>query len=383
MEIVSIVESKTYKNEEVEKAVYECLDNISGIKSRIKNRCRVLVKVNLLKKNAPEDAVTTHPAVVEAIVRYLQGLGCKVIIGDSPGGPFNVKRLISIYKTSGMTQVAENTGCELNYDISAVDIMNEKAQKLKQMKIINIAKNVDFIVSAAKFKTHGMMLYTGAVKNLFGVIPGLTKAEYHFKMNNAENFAHHLVDICEYIKPVFTIIDAIEGMEGDGPSAGEKRQVGLLLASENPYALDTVGAYIMGIHPLQVPTVRIAKERGIFSGELKDLSVRGLQLEDIHIPPFKLPESLSKSLVSGMVPKFVEDLLINTLRAQPVFNYKACISCGECARGCPAKIIDMSSGKPVADLNHCISCFCCHELCPRKAVDIKKNWLHRLLFNGS
>ena len=380
MEIVSIAQSKSYKQEEVEKAVYDCLDGIPGIKSRIKNGARVLVKVNLLKKNAPEDAVTTHPAVVEAIVRYLQGLGCRVIIGDSPGGPYNVKRLISIYKASGMTQVAENTGCELNYDTSAVDIVNEKAQKLKQMQIIKVAEDVDFIVSAAKFKTHGMMLYTGAVKNLFGVIPGLTKAEYHFKMNNAENFAHHLVDICEYIKPVFTIIDAIEGMEGDGPSAGEKRQVGLILASENPYALDTAGAHIMGIQPLQVPTVKIAKERGIFGGELKDLSVKGLQLEDIHIPPFKLPGSLGKSLVSGKVPKFVEEFLINALRAQPVFNYDSCISCGECARGCPAKIIDMSSGKPKLDLNKCISCFCCHELCPKKAVDIKKHWLHKLLF---
>jgi uncharacterized protein (DUF362 family)/Pyruvate/2-oxoacid:ferredoxin oxidoreductase delta subunit len=380
MEIVSIAQSKSYKQEEVEKAVYDCLDGIPGIKSRIKNGARVLVKVNLLKKNAPEDAVTTHPAVVEAIVRYLQGLGCRVIIGDSPGGPFTVKRLISIYKASGMTQVAENTGCELNYDTSAVDIVNEKAQKLKQMRIIKVAEDVDFIVSAAKFKTHGMMLYTGGVKNLFGVIPGLTKAEYHFKMNNAENFAHHLVDICEYIKPVFTIIDAIEGMEGDGPSAGEKRQVGLLLASENPYALDTVGAHIMGMQPLQVPTVKIAKERGLFSGELKDLSVKGLQLEDIHIPPFKLPGSLGKSLVSGKVPKFVEEFLINALRAQPVFNYDSCISCGECARGCPAKIIDMSSGKPKLDLNKCISCFCCHELCPKKAVDIKKHWLHKLLF---
>ncbi|EIW17461.1 MULTISPECIES: DUF362 domain-containing protein [Pelosinus] len=380
MEIVSIAQAKSYKQEEVEKAVYDCLDGIPGIKGRLKNGARVLVKVNLLKKNAPEDAVTTHPAVVEAIVRYLQGLGCSVIIGDSPGGPYNVKRLISIYKATGMTQVSENTGCELNYDTSAVAILNEKAQKLKQMQIIKIAEEVDFIVSAAKFKTHGMMLYTGGVKNLFGVIPGLTKAEYHFKMNNAENFAHHLVDICEYIKPVFTIIDAIEGMEGDGPSAGEKRQVGLLLASENPYALDTVGAHIMGMRPLQVPTVKVAKERGLFSGELKELSVRGLQLEDIHIPPFKLPGSLGKSLVSGKVPQFVEEFLINALRAQPVFNYNRCISCGECARGCPAKIIDMSSGKPILDLNKCISCFCCHELCPKKAVTIKKHWLHRLLF---
>jgi uncharacterized protein (DUF362 family)/Pyruvate/2-oxoacid:ferredoxin oxidoreductase delta subunit len=380
METVSIAECATYNYKEVERAVCNCLNNLSEMRSKIKSGSRVLVKVNLLKRNAPEDAVTTHPAVVEAMVRYLQAAGCSVIIGDSPGGPFTVKSLSSIYKAAGMLQVAERTGCELNYDISAVDVINEKAHKLKKMQIIKIAQDVDFVVSAAKLKTHGMMVYTGAVKNLFGVIPGLTKAEYHFKMHSAENFAHHLIDICEYINPVFTVIDAIEGMEGDGPSAGQKRHVGLVMASENPYALDTAAVHIMGIKPLNVPTVKIAREREIFSGDLQDLSVKGLQLEDIKIPPFKLPSSLHENLLAGIMPEFAASFLANALRAKPVFNYKLCISCGDCQRGCPAGIIDMSSGEPVPDLDKCISCFCCHELCPKKAIDINKHWLHRLLF---
>ncbi|MBP2643622.1 MAG: hypothetical protein H6Q67_1509 [Firmicutes bacterium] len=380
METVSITKCETYRYEEVEKAVYDCLDNLGAIKRKVKKGSRVLVKVNLLKKNVPEDAVTTHPAVVEAIVRYLQGLGCSVIIGDSPGGPFTVKRLTGIYKAAGMFDVANRTGCELNYDTSAVSILNEQAQKLKHMQVIKIATTVDFIVSAAKLKTHGMMVYTGAVKNLFGVIPGLTKAEYHLKMNNAENFAQHLIDICEYVKPVFTVIDAIEGMEGDGPSAGEKRHVGLILASENPYALDTAAVSIIGIPPLEVPTMKVARERGIFSGDLKELSVKGIELKDLRIKPFKLPVSLNKSVLSGVVPRFLESYLVKNLRAKPVFDDAVCISCGECARGCPAKIIDMSTGKPRPDLDKCINCYCCHELCPKKAVDIKKPWLCRWLF---
>lgn len=382
MDTVSITQCKTYTYNEVEKAVYDCLDNIAAIKSRIKSGSKVLVKVNLLKKNAPEDAVTTHPAVVEAIVRYLQALGCQVVIGDSPGGPFTVRRLTDIYQAAGMTEVAEKTGCELNYDIAAVDVINEKAHKLKGMQIIKIAKDVDFIVSAAKLKTHEMMVYTGAVKNLFGVIPGASKAEYHLKMNSAENFAHHLIDICEYIRPVFTVIDAIEGMEGDGPSAGEKRQVGLIMASENPYALDTAAVHIIGLNPLYVPTVKIARARGLFSGELQDLAVKGIPLEAIQIAPFKLPSSVSESFLIYLIPKFIKNFLGNTLRPKPVFYYEMCISCGECARGCPAGIIDMSSGRPVLrDPDQCLSCFCCHELCPKKAVDIKKHWLHRL-FTG-
>lgn len=377
-ETVYIERCGSYNYKEVEKAVFKCLDGIESIRQRMIGS-KVLVKVNLLKKNKPEDAVTTHPFVAEAIVRYLQAMKCKVIIGDSPGGPYNIKMLSSIYKASGMEEVAQRTGCELNFNTSVIDVVNKKAEKLRKMQIIKVANDVDFIVSAAKLKTHSMMTYTGAVKNLFGVIPGLTKTEYHFKMNNTENFAHHLIDICQYIRPVFSIIDAIEGMEGDGPTAGDKRSVGLIMASTSPYALDTAAVHLIGIDPLSVPTIKIAKERRLFNGSVKDIIVKGIGLEDIDMPPFKLPQSISVNFFSDKAPKFIKNFLVDKFRAKPVFDYKRCTSCGSCMRGCPAGIIDMSMGKPVLDASKCICCFCCHELCPEKAVKIKKSLLHKIL----
>ena len=376
MDIVSISRCESYEADSVKKAVYEVLDGIAGIRQKITEGSRVLVKTNLLMRKNPEDAVTTHPMVVEAIVRYLQELGCKVIVGDSPGGPFTEWSLKSVYKAAGMLEVAERTGCELNYDTSAVEISNPEAKRLKSMQIIKIAREVDFVVSAAKLKTHGMMTYTGAVKNLFGVIPGLTKADYHLRLNSVDNFADHLVDICEAVKPVFSIIDGIDGMEGNGPSAGEKRHVGLIMASESPYALDTVASGIIGMDPMIVPTIRAAKERTLFSGERKDIRINGVQLSEINVEPFKLPSSVNVNFVGGRVPKFVEKFLLNNLRPRPEFNYALCVSCGDCKRSCPPGIIDMSSGKPVPDLSKCIRCFCCHELCPKKAVDIKRHWLY-------
>ncbi|HWR41240.1 MAG TPA: DUF362 domain-containing protein [Patescibacteria group bacterium] len=381
METVSIAACETYEYEQVEKAVGDCLCHFPAMKEKLKSGSRVLVKVNLLKKHAPRDAVTTHPAVVEAIVRYLQAAGCRVIVGDSPGGPFTVNRLRSIYKAAGLIEVADKTGCELNYDVSAVNVVYEQALKLKYLQVIKLVQDVDFVVSAPKLKTHSMMTYTGAVKNLFGVIPGLIKAEYHFKMNNPENFAHHLVDICEYVKPVFSVIDAIEGMEGDGPSAGKKRHTGLIMAALNPYALDTAATQIMGIRPLDVPTVKAAAARGLFSGEVRDLAVHGISLADLRLPPYTLPGSLRQNLLAFALPGFAANYFASLLRATPVFHYDRCISCGDCQRGCPAGVIDMSSGKPVPDLDRCIRCFCCQELCPKKAVDIKTHWLYRALFH--
>lgn len=380
MSTVGIVKCDSYELKQVEEAVFKCLDNIKALNEKMVPGARGLIKVNLLKKNRPEDAVTTHPAVVEAIVRYLQKAGCKVVLGDSPAGPFTRKSLEGIYKACGFTEVAERSGCELNYDTSVVEVTNDRAKMLKSMQIIKVVEDVDFVISAAKLKTHGMMTFTGAVKNLFGVIPGLIKAEYHFKMNDEANFAQHLIDICEYVRPVFSVIDGIEGMEGNGPSGGDKRHVGLIMASTDPYALDVVASQIIGIKPERVPTVKVAAENGLGSTTVENFQIKGVRLSEINVAPFKLPDSVNINFIGGRIPKPVEKFFVNTLRAKPHFDYNSCISCGHCERSCPPGIIDMKSGKPVPNLNKCIACFCCHEVCPKKAIEIKRHWLHKVLF---
>lgn len=380
MSKIHITKCDNYEYSNVEQAVRECFEELPELKEKLFKGAKVLVKTNLLMRKNPEDAVTTHPVIIEAIVRYLQALGCKPIIGDSPGGPYNEWNLKGVYKAAGMTAVAERTGCELNFDTSVVEVQNEKAKLLKTMQIIKVAHDVDFVISAAKLKTHGMMTYTGAVKNLFGVIPGIIKAEYHFKMNNTANFAEHLVDICEYVSPVISIIDAIDCMEGDGPSAGVKKHVGLVMASSNPYALDVAAATVAGINPQLIPTIGAAEKRGLSSADAKDLEITGVNLSQIKVEPFVLPNSINVNFVGGRVPKFMESFVTNTFRPQPIFDHEICVGCEDCKRSCPPDVIKMVDGKPVPDLNKCIRCFCCHELCPVKAVDIKKHWLHEKLF---
>lgn len=380
MSKVYITKCPDYDYHKVEQAVAACFEDIPEIKEKLFPGARVLVKTNLVMRKSPEEAVTTHPAVIEAIVRYLQNLGCKPVIGDSPGGPFNEWNLKGVYKAAGMIAVAEKTGCELNYDTSVIEVHNERAKLLKTMQIIKVAYDVDFVISAAKLKTHGMMTYTGAVKNLFGVIPGILKADYHLKMNNTANFAEHLVDICEYVNPVFSIIDAIDGMEGDGPTAGIKKHVGLLMASTSPYALDVAASKVAGINQALIPTIVAAEKRGLISSDYSKLEISGIALDEIKIEPFKLPNSINVNFVGSKVPKFLESFVTNTFRPQPVFDHVKCVGCGDCKRSCPPDIIKMVNGKPVPDLDKCIRCFCCHELCPIKAVEIKKHWLHEKLF---
>lgn len=385
MNKVSIARCTNYQYNNVEKSVFQCLDEMPEIKRKIKSKTKVLVKVNLLRGNSPEDAITTHPSVVQAIVSYLQKMGCIVIIGDSPGSALNFdeKRLKSVYEITGMIDVATKTGCELNYDTSTIEVVNKAGKNVKSMRIIKVVNDVDFVVSAAKLKTHAMMTYTGAVKNLFGVIPGRTKIDYHLKMNNVDNFAAMLVDICEYVRPVFSIIDGVEGMEGDGPAAGDKRHVGLIFASENPYAVDFAAISTIGLKPEAVPTMIEAKKRAIFSSNWEDIEIKGLQWQEIKIEPFKYPATQSANTLGGLsvkgVPKFIQNFILNNMRPKPVFNYNICISCGLCAESCPPKAINMVNHRPVLNAEKCIRCFCCHELCPEKAVHINKNWLYERL----
>lgn len=385
MNKVSIVSCTDYQYNNVEESVFQCLDEIPEIKQKINAKTKVLVKVNLLRGNSPDDAITTHPSVVQAIVRYLQQMGCAVIIGDSPGSAlsFDDKRLKSVYDITGMTDVAAKTGCELNYDTSVIEVVNKAAKVQKHMQIIKVVNDVDFVISAAKLKTHAMMTYTGAVKNLFGVIPGRTKIDYHLKMNNADNFAGMLVDICEYVKPVFSLIDGVEGMEGDGPAAGDKRHVGLIFASANPYAVDFAAINTIGIKPEAVPIMVEAKKRAIFNNDWKEIEVKGVNLQEFKIEPFRHPATQSNQTMGGLgikgIPKFIQSYILNNMRPKPNFDYDICVSCGLCKESCPPKAISMVKGRPVLNAEKCIRCFCCHELCPKKAVHIKRNWLYERL----
>lgn len=385
MNKVSIVKCSDYRYENVEKSVFECLDGIPEINKKIKHGSRVLVKANLLRGNSPEDAVTTHPSVVRAIVRYLQEMGCKVIIGDSPGSALNFdERLLkSVYEITGMVDVATKTGCELNYDVSIIEVVNKAARNQKNMQIIKIVNDVDCVVSAAKLKTHTMMTYTGAVKNLFGVIPGRTKIDYHLKMNSAENFAALLVDICEYVRPVFSVIDGVDGMEGDGPAAGDKRHVGLIFASENPYAVDFAAIHTIGLNPEAVPTMVEARRRAIFSNNWEEIEIKGVQWQEIKVVPFKYPATQYANTMGGLgkrVPKFIQNYILNNMRPKPVSDHNICSSCGLCSESCPPKAISMVNRRPILNEEKCIRCFCCHELCPEKAIHINRHWLYERLF---
>jgi uncharacterized protein (DUF362 family)/Pyruvate/2-oxoacid:ferredoxin oxidoreductase delta subunit len=377
---VSIVPCKSYQDEEIKKSTYNLFKTLGGLEQFIKSGQKVLLKVNLLMKKPPEAGVTTHPALVEAIVNQVQALGATVIIADSPGGPFTKGWLKGIYRETGMEAVANRTGAQLNWNFQQKDFPYPEGKILKQITLAQYVKDVDVVISIAKLKTHGLTIYTGAVKNLFGTVPGLLKAEYHLRMSDVRDFSNMLVDVAEYVKPQLSIMDAVTAMEGAGPSSGDLKQVGLLAASTNPHALDLACCHLIGLSPNRVFTLQKAIERNLIPENFQQLDIKGIDIDNFNTIPFKIPEASRNHHIPIPLPDIVDKFLYKILRPRPVFIHEKCVGCGVCAQNCPAKCIEMIDQRPYVDLSKCIRCFCCQELCPYHAVEIKRNKLSQMIF---
>ncbi len=361
----------SYEPQEVEEAVANALSALGGLDRFIQPGMRVAIKTNLVLKSSPESATITHPAVIAAVAKQVMALGATAIIGDSPGGPFTPGRMKSIYQAAGLAEVAAQTGAELNMDLEGEAVYTPEAKRLKQWQICRFITQADAIINCAKLKTHGLTRYTGAVKNLYGCIPGTVKVEYHFRMPELKDFSDMLVDIACHVKPMLSLIDAVVAMEGDGPSAGTPRAVGCLLASEDAHALDVAGCRLMGVPPLEICTVQRAAERGLIDPERVD--VVGGAVEDFIVPGFTVPAGREGKSLPRFAPPWALKLLEKRIQPRPVFHHDLCVGCGDCQRSCPPKAISMIHHRPEVDRAACIRCFCCQELCPAKAITIRHN----------
>ena len=355
---VSIEKCGSYNDQEVRKAVEACLAPLGGLESVVSGGDRVLVKLNLLSAKSPEAAVTTHPAIVKATVELVQELGAIPVLGDSPGGGSTAASYKALLEKTGIQAVIDKTGCEIvRFDEAKREVAPAKAKTFKKLTLAKAVTEADVIIRLPKLKTHTLTYYTGAVKLLYGYIPGLFKTEYHLHTANDINlFADLLLDIHETYPPALTLMDAIVGMEGAGPSNGKPRKIGLVLSSKSCTALDYVAVTIAGFDPMSVPTVRLAQERRVGPARLEDVRIYGERVQPLVVEDF---EKTLTALLSRAPP-----FLINTLKrfiaAKPVIDVSNCKHCGECFRACPPNAIAFKKARvPDIDYSTYIRCYCC------------------------
>jgi len=367
---VAIVRCPDYDPGRVREAVAEAVSLIGGAENLTRPGETVLVKPNLLSARPPEDAVTTHPAVVQAAIDLFTGAGAHVLLGDSP--PLagerqgSYRRLLEI---TGMSGAAEQSGAKIvRFEEASVTVRQPQGRCYRTFEIARAVAQADALISVSKLKTHGLTFLTAAVKNVFGCIPGRRKALFHAQAaEDPEIFSQMLVDLLGAVRPRLSILDAIVAMDSDGPVDGRLRNLGLILAGTDPVALDAVASAVLGVDPLAVDTTRLAAAQGLGVADLEAVEVVGERLEDVAWDGFLEPQSKNRWT---QIPKPLRSMLKNQLIPFPCVT-SACQNCGACVTGCPVRTIQPGRERPRIVLGGCIRCYCCREVCEYSAIGLR------------
>lgn len=369
---VSLYRLDEYDITRLEYLLEKTFADFGGLDKMVPLGAPVVIKPNLVAKRSPEAAATTHPAVIEALVRLVKTRTDDITFAECPGGLNTASILEGIYKTTGMKAVAEKYGVKICLDMSTTLRSIPDGAVSKNVDMLTAISEAKVFFNVTKLKSHSLTGMTACAKNLFGVIPGIMKAEMHARFSDVLIFSRFVCDINRVLRPTFNILDAITVMEGNGPTGGNPRHLGALVASDNAFAADSVGAELLGLKKENLPIFCAADEDGLFSFDTP-IEVVGDRVEDIALSDFVLPDTHHFHILLNM-PK----VLRKFLQPRPAINRKKCIGCGECAQDCPPKTIEIRKnrkGKRKAKINYknCIRCYCCQELCPVQAVKIKRN----------
>ncbi len=343
---------------------------------------KILLKPNLLAKHPAARAVTTHPEVLRAVIRACKRRGApaaNITVADSAGGLYNPVVMKQLYQGCGIAAVCEAEGVLAYTECKSVVLSAPTPQVAQQFELLTPVVQADFIINLPKLKTHVMTGLTAATKNMFGVIPGLKKAEWHTRFPDKPRFGDMLIDLYQTVTPQINLLDAIIGMEGDGPASGSPRSAYQLLASEDALSLDLAAAHLIGLAPMRVPYLAAAHVRGLCANAFDTTLLAGEVTGFAPIPNWQLPESYLGGFASvdfsNQAPRALRPAakaVLGALAPHPVVVHAACIGCGKCAEICPQDTIVIKHKKATIRKSDCIRCFCCHEMCPVKAIAVKK-----------
>lgn len=370
MSKVVIKECTDYNVSTIMEKLNSGMELMGGWTSFVKPGMNVLLKVNLIGPKTSETASVTHSEFVRAITKTLKKMGCNVWIGDSSGGAIaGIAPTAQSFEVSGLNKVALEEGAEIkNFDREGVKEWTISADYGDKLYLAKPVFDADVVINLPKLKTHTAGIYTGAIKNVFGFIPGLKKAEYHKLLPNPKNFGSMLADIHKNSKIALHIMDGITAMQGEGPTAGDIYDAKKILISTDPLALDAVAARMIGLNIKDIPILNAARERNIGQWRLENIEIRGDYTSPPELKNFKLPKRFSskKKQNYGALIK-----VIDFLKTRPKIKLSLCKQCNMCVESCPVKAIDKKT--KVINYSKCIECMCCHELCRYKAVELKRD----------
>ncbi|HUI90808.1 MAG TPA: DUF362 domain-containing protein [Chitinivibrionales bacterium] len=373
---VAVISGLTY-NDPLADVLYSAVETMELTKKLALTNKSVALKPNLFLPCPPEQAATTHPAVIESAIVLAKKMGGRPVIIESPGGSRinpSIKR--AVFSVTGAETAARTHSCEIKYNDDAVEKHLPNGTLIKTCLFLKDIFSVDAIINVPKLKTHCYGHITGACKNMFGIVPGVHKANFHLRMPDPAHFFNAILDIIDFVPPALSIVDAIVAMEGDGPNSGSPLSCGIILVGEHPVAVDRVACTCMGIDDNDVPVLACAKKRGFGPASLADIEILTIGA----FSPFRFRKPARSENPNSFTNPVLKRLMKNSLVLFPEVIPKKCTGCGTCVNSCPVRVIGFTKKKKATmlDRDACIRCYCCHELCPSRAIVLRKSVLFRV-----
>jgi uncharacterized protein (DUF362 family)/Pyruvate/2-oxoacid:ferredoxin oxidoreductase delta subunit len=323
---------------------------------------KVLIKPNVLRSSETKDGIVTNPAVLRAVVEKVETMRpASIVVGDNPG-LFSYGANEESFSKTGLMYAAKGYYKNIGNDSQKVSF------NPKYMPFVSVSRDVldaDIVISLPKFKTHGLTVLTGAIKNSYGILPGAQKAMLHKAAGNPADFSEVIVEVFKLRIPELLIVDAIVGMEGNGPASPDLRNIGTILSSDNAVAVDSVIATMMGCDPGKLRFLQKAKEAGLGNYDLSTIEIIG---ELKRLPDFKLPPLGGEAIFRN---ETMQSMIHERAALRPQANPEKCTSCGTCVDHCPVLALSMVNDLPHVNPEICIACFCCQEMCPEKAITLR------------
>jgi len=377
---VALVRCETYDPQQVYAALRRGVEFLGGLDRFVRPGERILLKPNILAGEDPERAVTTHPAVLEASVRLFRSAGATVSFGDSPG----LEDALHAAKRSGLYEAGLRAGATYGQFSTGTRMANPGGTLVDGFPIAEAVHACDGIVNLPKMKAHQLTRITGAMKNLFGCVPGKRKALYHVQFQDVFAFSRLIAELGTCLRPRLHVLDGIVAMEGNGPRSGDARLMRVLVLSDDPVAVDATFCRLVAMEPTYVPTIRAGHEIGLGRFDAAEIAYVGEDIEPLIDPGFKLVRKPVYANASYAHYRWLKNVLL----PKPAIDGSRCVRCGMCVEACPVpgKALRFENGHrapPVYDDAHCIRCYCCQEMCPHQAIETQTPLLGRVLRVGA
>jgi len=344
---------------------------------------RVALKPNLLSPSNPETSVVTHPVLFRAVLEIVLQYGGRPILVESPA----IVSVETSMKKAGYEEFISSSAIEIADMKTALKVHCPACRTFKYHEVCAALTEIDMIINLPKFKTHGLTYITGAVKNLFGLVPGMRKSQMHMKVPDKDEFSEYILDLYTYIRSCFDrfdkmihIMDAVSAMEGQGPGrSGRPRKMSSILVGREAVAVDYVATKVAGLDVEKARTITSGFERGLGVSSPDDISVVGEDIDNLRLTDFVAPGIESQAAFWGKIAsKYLKGLVMS----RPVPVRAKCSLCYRCMQICPAGAIATAEDDemvPRFDYGRCIRCFCCMEICPEGAIRLKKGMLQGLI----